>query len=59
VTDKMHSVARGSLIGRVTDAFGKTLHEIRAPFAGELLYVVATPPVTEGEPVAFVAEVKR
>jgi len=25
---------------------------VRAPFAGIVLYVVATPPVTEGEPVA-------
>jgi predicted deacylase len=56
VTDKMHTVAKGALVGRITDPFGNILHEIRAPFAGELLYVVATPPVSEGEPLAFVAE---
>jgi predicted deacylase len=50
------SVAQGSLIGRVTDFFGKTLEEIRSPFAGEVLYVVATPPISKGEPVGFVAE---
>ncbi len=50
------SVAEGSLIGRVTDFFGKTLEEIRSPFAGEVLYVVATPPISKGEPVGFVAE---
>jgi predicted deacylase len=50
------SVAEGTLIGRVTDFFGKTLEEIRSPFAGEILYVVATPPVSKGEPVGFVAE---
>ena len=58
VTDKMHNVAKGALVGRILDPFGKVLHEIRAPFAGELLYVVGTPPVTEGEPLAFVAAVK-
>jgi predicted deacylase len=57
VVDKMESVAAGALIGRVTDPFGNVLHEARAPFAGEILYVVGTPPVTEGEPVAFVARV--
>ncbi len=50
------TVAEGTLIGRVTDFFGKTLEEIRAPFAGEVLYVVATPPINAGEPVGFVAD---
>jgi len=57
VVEKMQSVAQGTLIGRVTDPFGKVLQEVRAPFAGEILYVVATPPVTEGEPVGFVGQV--
>ncbi|HUP58796.1 MAG TPA: M14 family metallopeptidase [Thermoanaerobaculia bacterium] len=56
VTDKMHNVAKGALVGRILDPFGNVLHEVRAPFAGELLYVVGTPPVTEGEPLAFVAQ---
>jgi hypothetical protein len=50
------TVAQGTLIARVTDFHGKLLEDIRAPFAGEILYVVATPPVTKGEPVGFVAE---
>ncbi len=52
--EKMQSVATGTLVGRVHDPFGAVLGEVRAPFAGEVLYVVATPPVTKGEPVAFV-----
>jgi predicted deacylase len=55
VAEKMQSVAAGTLVGRITDPFGAVLREVRAPFAGELLYVVGTPPVTEGEPLAFVA----
>jgi predicted deacylase len=50
------TVAEGTIIARVTDFHGKLLEEIRSPFAGEILYVVATPPVTQGEPVGFVAE---
>jgi predicted deacylase len=50
------TVAQGALIARVTDFHGTLLEEIRAPFAGEILYVVATPPITQGEPVGYVAE---
>ncbi len=50
------TVAKGALIARVTDFHGTLLQEIRSPFDGEVLYVVATPPVNEGEPVGFVAE---
>ncbi|MCM2255960.1 MAG: M14 family metallopeptidase [Vicinamibacteria bacterium] len=48
-------VTAGTPLGRVTDPFGNLLEEVRAPFAGVLLYVVGTPPVTAGEPLAFVA----
>jgi uncharacterized protein len=50
--EPMQHLAAGTLVGRLTDAFGALLHEVRAPFAGIVLYVVATPPVTEGEPLA-------
>jgi len=55
--EKMQSVATGTLVGRITDPFGKVLGEVRAPFAGEMLYVVATPPVSEGEPLGMVGHV--
>jgi len=58
VVDRGHTVAQGTLVGRVTDFFGKTLQEIRAPFGGEVLYVVGTPAMNEGEPVAFIGQVK-
>ena len=52
--EKMQSVASGTLLGRLTDPFGNLLAEVRAPFAGEVLYVVATPPASAGEPLAFI-----
>jgi predicted deacylase len=55
--EKMQSVAAGTLLGRVRDPFGALLEEVHAPFAGEILYVVGTPPVTEGEPLAFIGHV--
>ena len=51
VVEKMQSVSTGRLLGRITDAFGTVLHEAHAPFAGEVVYVVGTPPVTAGEPL--------
>jgi predicted deacylase len=49
-----HTIAKGGRIGRITDFHGRTLQEIVAPFDGEILYVVGTPPMTKGEPVAMV-----
>jgi len=56
VAEPGQTVAKGALIARVTDFHGTLLQEIRSPYAGEVLYVVATPPINEGEPVGFVAE---
>jgi uncharacterized protein len=55
MVERGHTVAEGALIGRVTDFHGKTIEEVRAPFAGEILYVVGTPPTTKGEPLGFIA----
>jgi predicted deacylase len=55
LVERGHTVRRGTLIGYVTDFFGTTVAEIRSPFAGEMMYVVATPAASEGEPVGMVA----
>jgi hypothetical protein len=55
LVERGHTVAEGALIGRVTDFHGRTLEEVRAPFSGEILYVIGTPPTTTGEPLAFIA----
>lgn len=52
------SVARGTLLGVLTDFFRNTLQEIRAPFSGIVLYVVATPPVSQGEPLGMIGHIK-
>jgi len=55
--EKMQSVVEGTLLGRIHDPFGVVRQELRSPLAGEVLYVVATPPVSEGEPLAFVGKI--
>jgi uncharacterized protein len=52
--ERGHTVAKGTVIGRVTDFHGRLIEEVRAPFAGEVLYVLGTPAISKGEPVAFV-----
>jgi predicted deacylase len=52
--ERGHTVAAGAPIARITDWHGRVLEEIRAPFDGEVLYMVATPPVSKGEPVGFI-----
>lgn len=51
---KAATVKKGARLGRITDFHGKTVEEIYAPFDGHILYVVGTPPISKGEPVAAV-----
>ncbi len=52
--ERGQSVAKDALIAHITDFFGKTIAEVRSPIAGVVLYVVATPPITQGQPVGCV-----
>jgi predicted deacylase len=56
---KAQTVAAGAVIGHITDFHGVKIEEIRAPFGGEILYVIATPPISKGEPVAMIASTER
>ncbi len=52
-------VEKGMLVGYVTDYFGKTIFEARAPEAGVVLYIRAVPSMTKGETIANIGAVKR
>jgi predicted deacylase len=54
-----YAVAENGLLGVLLDPFGAPLQEIRAPFAGVVNYVVGTPPVSEGEPLAMVSRLSE
>jgi predicted deacylase len=53
-----YAIAEQGLLGELVDPFGATIAEIRAPFAGVVNYVLGTPPVSEGEPVAMVSKLR-
>src|SRR5262245_21648414 len=57
MVEKGHTVVKGALMGYVTDFFGRRIFELRAPFSGEVLYILGTPPVSKGEPLAMVGRV--
>jgi uncharacterized protein len=57
--ERGHSVAQGTIVGRITDFHGKVLEEVKAPFAGFVLYVLGTPPISKGEPVAFIGQIQK
>ncbi len=50
-------VARGGQLGTIVDAFGDEITTVTAPFAGVVNYIVATPPISEGEPVAMLSRI--
>jgi predicted deacylase len=49
-----HYVAKGALLATITDFFGRQIAEVRSPSDGVVLYVVATPPISKDQPVAFI-----
>jgi predicted deacylase len=49
-------VKKGAVLAHITDFFGKKIADVKAPFAGVVLYVVATPPITKGQPVGCVGK---
>ena len=53
------AVKKGTKIGHITDFHGKTVEEVVAPFDGQILYVIGTPPISKGEPVAMVGAIRK
>jgi predicted deacylase len=57
--DRGSYVEKDTVLAHITDYFGQTIGEIRAPFAGIVLYIIGTPPVSQGNPAAFIGAVRR
>jgi len=50
-------VEQGARLGYVTDYFGKTIFEARAPASGVVLYICSVPSMKKGDTVGYVGEV--
>lgn len=55
LVERDQTVSEGAPVARITDFFGQETAVVRTPIGGKVLYVVATPPITKGQPVACVA----
>lgn len=49
-------VQKGEMIGYITDYFGNIIQKVESPYSGILLYIVATPPMSKGEPMAYIGK---
>lgn len=49
-------VQKGELVGYLTDYFGNRIQEVKSPFDGIVLYIIATPPMVEGEPMVMIGK---
>ena len=47
-------VQKDQLVGYLTDYFGNRLQDVKSPYDGIVLYIIATPPMSEGEPMAMI-----
>ena len=54
LVERDQKVAAGTPMARITDFFGKEIAVVTTPIGGVVLYVVATPPITKGQPVGCV-----
>jgi len=53
------TVTEGQTVGVVQDYLGTRREEIKAPFAGIILYIIGTPPANKGEPLFEVGRVTK
>ncbi|MBZ5728911.1 MAG: succinylglutamate desuccinylase/aspartoacylase family protein [Acidobacteriia bacterium] len=52
--ERDQTVGKGTALAHITDFFGRQLAVVEAPIDGVVLYIVATPPITRGQPVACI-----
>ena len=52
--ERGQTVAKGAVLAEITDFFGRRIAVVEAPIDGVVLYIVATPPITRGQPIGCV-----
>lgn len=52
--ERDESVSKGTELAYITDFFGKVIARVTSPMDGLMLYIVVTPPITRGQPIACV-----
>ena len=52
-------VKKGAVLAEITDFFGKRIALVKSPVKGKVLYIVATPPITRGQPIGCVGVMSK
>lgn len=52
-------VRAGAKLAEITDYLGNRIGEVKAPFDGLVLYIIGTPPITKGQPAAFIGAIRN
>jgi hypothetical protein len=52
--ERGQTVAKGDVLATITDFFGAPIADVVSPLDGLVLYIVATPPITKGQPIGCV-----
>ena len=53
---RAHHVQKDELVGYLSDFFGHKIQDVKAPYDGIVLYIIATPPMSKGEPMVSVGQ---
>jgi predicted deacylase len=52
--ERDRTVSKGTVLARITDFFGNVIARVTSPMDGLVLYIVATPPITKGQPIGCI-----
>lgn len=52
-------VRKGETVGTIVDYLGNVKKELKSPFTGIILYIIATPPANKGEPLYEVGRIQK
>jgi predicted deacylase len=53
------TVSKGTVLALITDFFGNAIARVASPMDGLVLYIVITPPITKGQPIACVGAPRK
>ena len=57
--ERDQTVSKGTVLALITDFFDNPIARVTSPIDGLVLYIVVTPPITRGQPIACVASPRR
>jgi predicted deacylase len=57
--ERDRTVSKGTELAYITDFFGNVIARVTSPIDGLVLYIVATPPITKGQPIGCIGAPRK